>query len=374
MNQWNFPTNRQTSDFEIERYDDTQFGRPQQPLPTADSAATLFDNLRGLCQWDEIASQISQESQGRIAFVGLTGAGKSQLFNRLRGWQVSPDPTAEAEPWQLSIEAYGSFLLADLPAAPQQTAPTDLWLALGEPELVLYLLDAAQGVTPDDYRWVSLLRASGRPFLLALNKCDKVTDLAAVQHQVQQRLALTPIPISAHTGNNIEETLLPALLNAAPKLALTLGRELTSLRRHAARRVIRQTAVFAGMVGAQPIPVLDIPFQAMLQAGVVLRVGAAYGFPPNGGINREIVGTILSVFGIHYFTQSLVKLVPILGWVISGLISSSTTLLIGEAAIHYYEANATIPLPQVLRQLAQTPLWRRRIEPSVEEEQEISVQ
>lgn len=378
MTQWHTPNNDYLPDSNPYDYREPE---PDTPYQTAVSPSNLLDNLRSLWQWDEIASQISQESQGRIAIVGLAGAGKSELFNRLRGWEISPQPdptSALAEPWQLAIEGYGSFILADLPAEAEPQSPAELWLTLGDPALILYLLDATVGVTPADYRWIALLRASGRPFLLGLNKCDRLVELASSLREAQQRLGLLPIPISAQTGHNIDERLLPALLDAAPKLALTLGRELSGLRQQAARRVIRQTAVFAAMVSAQPIPVLDIPFQAMLQAGVVLRVGAAYGHPPSGGINREIISTIVSVFGLHYLTQSLIKLIPVLGWVISGLMGSTATLLIGEAAIRYYEAGATIPLPQLLHrpswlQLLRWP-WRRKPAIDSEDDQKITIQ
>lgn len=59
------------------------------------------------------------------------------------------------------------------------------------------------------------------------------------------------IPISALTGWNVEERLLPALLDSAPKMAVPMGREILGLRRVAARRIIHQAALFAGLMGGQ---------------------------------------------------------------------------------------------------------------------------
>jgi uncharacterized protein (DUF697 family) len=156
------------------------------------------------------------------------------------------------------------------------------------------------------------------------------------------------IPISALNGFNVAERFLPSLLDAAPRLAVPLGRELRHLRRLAARRVIRQVALFAGMMGAQPIPLLDLPFQAMLQVGMVLRVGAAYGRAPTGGLNREIISTVISSLGLRYLAASLAKFVPLFGWVLSGVFSLSSTILMGEVAIRYYEAGGTIPFPELV--------------------------
>ncbi|MCP4426035.1 MAG: DUF697 domain-containing protein, partial [Chloroflexi bacterium] len=192
------------------------------------------------------------------------------------------------------------------------------------------------------------LRATGRPLLALLNKCDLIADVAAVVSEASQKLGMPLIPISAQTGENVEGRLLPAMLDAVPRLAVPLGRELHSLRRHAARRVIRQSALLSGVVGAQPVPLLDLPFQVMIQVGVVMRVGAAYGYVPTGSLNREVVGTIIGTLGIRYLSLAVVKLIPFVGWAVAGFLSGTMTFLFGEAAIRYYEAGATIPLKQLV--------------------------
>lgn len=306
-------------------------------------------------QWDELASEIGQESQARVVIAGLAGSGKSLLFNRLRGWIVSwPDANerAPAEPDRLHLEPFGAFILARLPAESngERLLGEALLLELGDPSLIIYLLDASCGVRPADYRWISTLRAAGRPLVVALNKCDLQAEYETTTAEANLRLGMAVIPISAQTGLNVESRLLPSLLDAAPKVAVPLGREIACLRRLAARRLIRQAALFAGLMGAQPIPLLDLPFQAALQVGVVMRVGAVYGRAPTGGVNREIVSTALSALGFRYLALALIKLVPILGWAVTGAASGATTLLVGEAAIYYYESGETIPLAHYLAQ------------------------
>lgn len=350
------------NDFDAYAQNDPNYGsRPPQEsfsaLPHHYSSTDWFESLRNLWQWDELAAEISQENRARIAIVGLAGAGKSTLFDYLRGWQPTlhnPDviqlPNLALEEG-LNLESYGLFILADLPThqttdvAGYDTVP----LALGDPALLIYLIDATIGVTAEDYRWIATIRASGRPLLVVLNKIDQLDNIQPHLAEIQQRIGMTIVPISAQTGKNINDKLLPALLDTVPKLAVPLGRELHTLRRLAAQRVTRQAAILAGMMGAQPIPILDLPMQAMLQVGVVLRIGATYGHTPTGGLNREVISTILSVFGLRYLALALVKFIPLLGWVISGLASGATTMLIGETAVRYYEAGADIPLRQLLR-------------------------
>ncbi len=311
-----------------------------------------LDSFRNLWQWDDLAAEISQESRARIALVGLVEAGKSLLFNRLRGWDLSDRGGGEASlaaTADVQLEPFGFFVLADLPATLSSALETgeNLVFSLGDPTLLVYILDATAGVRPADYRWVALLRASGKPLVVVLNKVDQLSHYQPAVALAEQRLGMPVIPISALTGLNVSERFLPALLDIAPRLAVPLGRELSHLRRLAARRVIHQVALFSGMMGAQPIPLLDLPFQAMLQVGMVLRVGAAYGHTPTGGVNREIISTVISSLGLRYLAASLIKLIPILGWAISGAVSIASTLLMGEVAIRYYEANRAIPFLQL---------------------------
>lgn len=318
-------------------------------------AAGVLDSFSGW-QWEELAAQIGQEGQGRVALVGLAGAGKSLLFNRLRGWVLSPSLARLGEQTEPYLEWFGAFVLADLPEELDMAAG-ELLSGLGDVALVVYLLDGAIGVRRADYRWISLFRARGLPLVVVLNKCDLPGDRDEVRAQAEHRLGMPVMPISAYTGENVEERLLPAMLDAAPRLAVALGREIEALRRHAARRVIRQAALFAGMMSAQPLPLLDLPMQAMLQAGLVMRVGAAYGRAPAGGISREMVGAVAGALGTHYLAQTVVKFIPVIGSVVSGLLGAAATLLIGEAAIRYQEAGARVPLPAWLHRQRLRSRW-----------------
>ena len=331
-------------------------GDPGDWPPGGGGAHTWFDSLRQLWQWDELAAEVGQESQARIALAGLPGAGKSVLFNLLRGWVISDEP---AEPPArddyemadgLRLESLGLFILADLPLnpPPHLLRSPDLLLTLGDPALTLYLVDGQTGVTAADYRWAAALRATGKPLLVVLNKIDALADLPAALAAAEERLGMPAIPVSAQTGTNVAEKLLPAILTAAPRLAVPLGRELRGLRRTAARRVIRQAALFSGIVGAQPVPLLDLPFQVMIQVGVVMRVGAVYGYAPTGGMNRELIGTVVSALGLRYLALALVKLIPFVGWAAAGMLSGMMTFLMGEAAIRYYEGGASVPLIRLI--------------------------
>ena len=98
----------------------------------------------------------------------------------------------------------------------------------------------------------------------------------------------------------------------------------------------------------------------MLQVGMVMRVGAAFGRTPTGGINREIISTVVSSLGLRYLAASLIKLVPILGWIVGGMISMASTMLIGEIAIRYFEARGQLIMPRLNKRHQVTQIFRNR--------------
>jgi uncharacterized protein (DUF697 family) len=333
-------------------------GAAEPALP----AGGALDGLQDLGRWDELAATVTQEGQGRVVVAGLPGAGKRLLLNRLRGWDLASLRTAEQFDG-VAVESYGSFVLADLSRPPEgrSLGGDELLLWLGDPALVVYVVDAGRGVLAADYRWVALLRAGGRPILVALNNAAAIDDEAAAVAEAARRLGTTVIAIDGASGRNVEEGLLPALLNAVPRLAVPLGREIAAVRKPAARRIIRQAALLAGLLGAQPIPLLELPFQVMLQSGVVMRVGASFGYAPGGGLNREIMATVGGALAGHYLAQTVAKLVPVVGWAVAGVLAALSTLLIGEAAIAYYGAGGSVPLRSWLRRPGRLgAIWRRR--------------
>lgn len=323
-----------------------------------------LDGLRDLGRWDELAATVAQEGQGRVVMAGLPGAGKRLLLNRLRGWDLASLWQAGAEQFEgMAVESYGSFVLADLTQPPEGSpfGGDELLLLLGDPALVVYVVDAGRGVLAADYRWVALLRAGGRPILVALNNVAAVDDVTAAVAEAARRLGTAVIAIDAASGLNVEDGLLPALLNAVPRLAVPLGREIAAVRKLAARRIIRQAALLAGLLGAQPIPLLELPFQVMLQSGVVMRVGASFGHAPGGGLNREIMATVGGALAGHYLAQTVAKLVPVVGWAVAGVLAAVSTLLVGEAAIAYYAAGGATPLRSWLRRPGRLgSVWRWR--------------
>ena len=309
-------------------------------------------HLAHLVDWDQLREGLERESRGRIAIAGLPQVGKSTLFNALRGWEVSPPEAEAAELLHPRQEDMGLFLLVDLPPAPAagwEWSP-DPWSGEGweemipnweasplDADLTLFLLDGSLGLRPAEYRWFSRLRARGKLLIPVLNKADIVGgNLAELQAEIEQRLGAQVIAVSALKGEGVFDRLVPRMVELCLELALPLGQEIPELREAMALRLIRQAAFTCGLLGAEPVPLLDVPLQLVTQLRLVSRLALLYGYPAPGVFQREIIAALAGSLVGRYLAQQMVKALPLLGWGASGLLAAGSTWLIGRAALVHF--------------------------------------
>jgi GTP-binding protein len=171
-----------------------------------------------------------------LAIVGRPNVGKSTLFNRLLGRRVAiveaiPGVTrdrlyGEAE-WQgqpYVVIDTGGILFGDEDPLIEQVR-VQAQIAIHEADCVLLLVDAREGLNPVDEEIADLLRKSGKPVLLLVNKADNPQQWEA-QRAEFFRLGLgEPIPISAIHGHNLAEVLELAFEKVAAESLPTVPEE-----------------------------------------------------------------------------------------------------------------------------------------------------
>ncbi|MEJ2217057.1 MAG: ribosome biogenesis GTPase Der [Gemmatimonadota bacterium] len=145
-----------------------------------------------------------------VAIVGRPNVGKSTLFNRFLGRRVAivddaPGVTrdrnfARAE-WagrQFYVVDTGGLDVDDrepIVAAIRR----QVLAALEEADVLVFVVDGRTGPHPVDEKVADLLRSSGRPVVLAVNKLDRLPD--EVDHHEFWELGLgEPVPVSALSG------------------------------------------------------------------------------------------------------------------------------------------------------------------------------
>ncbi|WP_455528658.1 ribosome biogenesis GTPase Der [Huintestinicola sp.] len=147
-----------------------------------------------------------------LAIVGRPNVGKSTLFNKLTGKRLS---IVEDTPGVTRDRIYSKcewrnreFMIVDTGGI--EPASEDIILAqmrrqaqvaIEKADVIVFLTDIRCGVTADDYEVASMLQKSGKPIILAVNKCDSIGDPPPEFYEFYNLGVGDPIAISAQHGH-----------------------------------------------------------------------------------------------------------------------------------------------------------------------------
>ncbi len=147
-----------------------------------------------------------------VAIVGRPNVGKSTLFNRLAGKRLAlvddqPGLTRDRREAEADIGPCTITLVDTAGLEPGDTGLTarmrqQTEAAIGQADLVLFLIDARAGVIAADEIFAQLVRASGKPVILAANKSEGRAAEAGLYESFALGLG-EPLPISAEHGLGI---------------------------------------------------------------------------------------------------------------------------------------------------------------------------
>jgi len=324
-------------------------GRSAARLPaTLVEIRRLFDAF----DWTAMARQVEEETLARVAIVGPVNSGKSTLFNRLKGHELSPVTAVPGTTRELLNEQWGPFTLIDTPGFGEVDGVDRAGVALAGIEtagVIVLVLDGFAGVRQTDRALLLRLKATGKPVIVVLNKIDLFDkDRELVIIDARAKLAEpNVIPISAKKGTNVAQLLLPRVVDAQPALAVAIGRALPGYRHQASRRVIRNASLLNAVIGAEPIPGLDIPFLLASQARLVLRIAAIFGESMSAQHARELIATIAGGAALRYLAEEGAKLVPVAGWIVASGVAAAGTWAIGQVALQYFEHDKKLTADQL---------------------------
>ena len=152
-----------------------------------------------------------------IALVGRPNVGKSTLFNYLTRSREAlvadfPGLTRDRQYGRVKIRGIRPCLvvdtggIADDAQGIESFSKKQVQIALHEAHLVLFIVDAREGLSASDYAIADQLRKLGKQILLVLNKVDGLK-LDSVVNDFYALALGDPLPIAAVHGRGIAELL-----------------------------------------------------------------------------------------------------------------------------------------------------------------------
>ena len=107
-----------------------------------------------------------------VAIVGRPNVGKSTLFNRLVGMrQAIVDGKCEWCGKEFSVVDTGGYTSGSDDVFEEEIRK-QVVIAIEEADLILFMVEASTGITDYDSEIADLLRRSGKPVVVAVNKVD----------------------------------------------------------------------------------------------------------------------------------------------------------------------------------------------------------
>ena len=153
-----------------------------------------------------------------VVIAGRPNVGKSTLFNRLAGRRaalVADTPGVTRDRKEAEAMLRGRRVRLIDTAGLEESAPETLAgrmrassaVAVTEADLVVFVVDARDGLTPADEHFAQWLRRQNRPVLLVANKAEGRNQTSSVLDAYALGLG-SPVAVSAEHGDGISELMM----------------------------------------------------------------------------------------------------------------------------------------------------------------------
>jgi len=249
-----------------------------------------------------------------LVIVGRPNVGKSTLFNRLTGTRraivtneagITRDRIYGKAEWRgraLEIVDTGGIVPEDRALIPQEIL-RQARVAINKASLIVLVVDSQAGLTPLDEELARLLRTTGKPFVIAANKVDALSQEAnaAVFH----RIGVPVFPIAAEHGTGVDDLLDAALAQFYPPSESEVGAGLAPPVLPAEEAIVEvaiigrpnvgKSTLLNRMAGEERSIVSPTPGTTMDSVDTeITRGGRNYRFVDTAGIRRKGKTTLVA--------------------------------------------------------------------------------
>jgi GTP-binding protein len=162
-----------------------------------------------------------------LALVGRPNTGKSTLFNRLVGWRkaivdrepgLTRDRLYGVTDWRgremTVVDTAGLDQASGTAASSRAGMEAQTRVAIEEAQVIVFMLDVREGLTPVDRDIADMLRRSGVPVIVAANKADDPRQ-EYFRHELLELGFTEPVLVSGQHGIGVDD-LLDAALELLP--------------------------------------------------------------------------------------------------------------------------------------------------------------
>ena len=239
------------------------------------------------------------------AIVGRPNVGKSALFNRLAGRKISivhdqPGVTRDRIVAECKLGAHPFTVIdtggigGDVDADFTEQVHAEVELALQAAEVILFVVDGKDGLTPVDSELARRLRRVSKPVVLVINKvdADKHRDMDAEF----SRLGLEPsIRVSAEHGRNISELvemtesyLPPARLDepaASPPVKLAVVGRPNVGKSSLINAILEDSRTMVSPISGTTRDAVDVPYERGGQQYILIDTA---GIRPRGKVDNSV--------------------------------------------------------------------------------------
>lgn len=284
----------------------------------------------------------------RLAIVGPVNVGKSTLFNALAPGLDNPAEVSSVPgTTKVSQEQRTQvFTLVDTPGADhaREEGAKEREVALHsaqESDFLLIVFDATRSITKADQALFAELRLLGRPYLVLLNKIDRVerSEREGVLEAAGKSLGVKPnriVALSAEMQTGLDRLMIEVAA-LEPRLLGQLGAVLPNYRKKLGWQAIRRATIASTLIALTPIPLMDVIPLIAVQTSLVLTLARIYSQPLDWRRSRELLtGLGAGVLARTLFGE-LSKLGGVPGWALSASIAGGTTLAIGIVVLRWFE-------------------------------------
>jgi len=234
-----------------------------------------------------------------VALVGRPNVGKSTLFNRISRTRkaivdstpgVTRDRHYERVTWNdryfMLIDTGG--IETDSDSDMGEIIRTQTLQAIDEADIILFLLDAREGVTPADHEVADLLRKTAKPFYYVVNKIDGPELEHTLLPQFYELGADRLWPVAAEHGYGVRE-LLDTVAGAVrqPEPVPTSAVDTINIA-FFGRPNVGKSSLINRLTGSDRMVVSDIPGTTRDAVDIVLnRKNRTYTLIDTAGIRRK---------------------------------------------------------------------------------------